>query len=362
MPLLRMDAPEKPPMAGRQPWIDIFKGISILLVVLGHMSIPQKLYTWIYLFHMYAFFFIAGVTYHYRETRSWWQYFCGSVRRLYVPYLCYGTVWNLILIIRGVQSGAIALSGRYLIADALSVLLGGKLFYWVESSGPVWFLCALLFVRVTFDGIAKSTKNNYLLLFLFSIATFFLAWVNRGRSYFFLRPFRIGQSLSGFIFFFFCYVISRYLPQIHSCFAVSQGRWRGIAGCGICGLILCWMTALSEKPLVLAQDSIPERWYVILAGGIAGCILVMLVSMLLESLPGLSQLLSYYGKNSMVVMGTHREIRLLVLSVLEQVAPLCAAWGITAIAFFLIMLLSIPVIQILSSYCPVIVGGGSRKQ
>lgn len=111
MALLTMDTPENPTMAGRQPWIDIFKGISILLVVLGHLSIPQKLYTWIYLFHMYAFFFIAGVTYHYRETRSWWQYFCGSVRRLYVPYLCYGTVWNLILIIRGVQSGAIALSG-----------------------------------------------------------------------------------------------------------------------------------------------------------------------------------------------------------------------------------------------------------
>lgn len=127
-------------------------------------------------------------------------------------------------------------------------------------------------------------------------------------------------------------------------------------------MILCWMTALSEKPLVLAQDSIPERWYVILVGGIAGCILVMLVSMLLESLPGLSQLLSYYGKNSMVVMGTHREIRLLVLSALEHVAPLCAAGGLTAMAFFLIMLLSIPVIQILSSYCPVIVGGGSRKQ
>lgn len=359
---LRTDSLENSHVANRLLWIDIYKGIAITLVVLGHLSIPGKLYTWIYLFHMYAFFFIAGTTYHYRETRSWWAYLCSSVKRLYVPYLCYGAIWNLILVIRGVHSGAITLSGRYLVADVLSLFLGGRLFHWVESAGPVWFLCALLFVRVTFDGIAKLVKNRYFPLLLFSIATFFLAWIIRGKSYFILGPFRIGQSLSAFFFFFLGYFMSQYVSQIHSWLMKPQGRWAGIVACGLCILILCWMTSLSEKPLILAQDSIPDRWYVILIGGTAGCILLTLVAMLVECLPGLSKLLSYYGRNSMVIMGTHREIRLLVLSLLEHVAPLCGATKITAMAFILILLLSIPVIQILSSYCPTIVGEGSRKQ
>lgn len=362
IPSLRTDSHEKSHVVNRLLWIDIYKGIAIALVVLGHLSIPQKLYTWIYLFHMYAFFFIAGMTYHYRETRRWWDYVCYSVKRLYVPYLCYGAIWNLILVIRGVHSGAVTLSGRYLVADVLSLLFGGRLFPWVESTGPVWFLCALLFVRVTFDGIAKIVKNRQFLLLLFSIATFFLAWIIRGKSYFVLRPFRIGQSLSAFFFFFLGYFISQYMSEIHRWLIEPQGRWAGLAACGLCVLILCWMTSLSEKPLILAQDSIPDHWYVILIGGTAGCILLMLVAMLVELLPGLSALLSYYGKNSMVIMGTHREIRLLVLSFLEHVAPLCGAAKTTAMAFILIMLLSIPVIQILSSYCPTIVGGGSRKQ
>lgn len=345
----------------RQTWIDIYKGIAIVLVVLGHLTIPKKLYIWIYLFHMYAFFFIAGVTYHYRETRSWWDYFCGSVKRLYVPYLCYGTVWNLILIIRAVHRGAVALSGRYLAADVLSLFLGGKLFYWVESTGPVWFLCALLFVRVTFDGIAKITKNNYFLLFLFSAVTFFMAWIIRGKSYFILRPFRIGQSLSAFFFFFGGYFISQYVSEIHRWLSGSRGKLAGCATCAICILVLCWMTALSEKPLILAQDSMPERWYVIVVGGIAGCILLMVVSMLVERMARLSRLLTYYGKNSMIVMGTHREIRLLVLTVLEKVEFVFGTAGITIVAFFLILLLSVPVIRILTSNCPILVGGGSRK-
>jgi len=42
----------------RIDWIDIYKGIMIALVVVGHAT--GKFNSWIYQFHMVAFFFISG--------------------------------------------------------------------------------------------------------------------------------------------------------------------------------------------------------------------------------------------------------------------------------------------------------------
>lgn len=44
----------------RVEWIDIFKGIAIFLMVIGHATSPFNGY--IYLFHMGAFLFISGYT------------------------------------------------------------------------------------------------------------------------------------------------------------------------------------------------------------------------------------------------------------------------------------------------------------
>ena len=45
-------------------WIDQAKGIGILLVVIGHMNIPQDLSKIIFSFHMPLFFFISGYLYN----------------------------------------------------------------------------------------------------------------------------------------------------------------------------------------------------------------------------------------------------------------------------------------------------------
>ena len=47
-------------MLMRQRWIDIVKGIGIILMVIGHADAPTFLKIWIYGFHMPLFFIIGG--------------------------------------------------------------------------------------------------------------------------------------------------------------------------------------------------------------------------------------------------------------------------------------------------------------
>lgn len=42
-------------------WVDIAKGIGIILVFLGHFNIPDTLRAEIYTFHIPLFFFLSGV-------------------------------------------------------------------------------------------------------------------------------------------------------------------------------------------------------------------------------------------------------------------------------------------------------------
>lgn len=44
----------------RETWIDVLKGIGIILVVIGHVSLGNTLNSWIYTFHMPLFFSVSG--------------------------------------------------------------------------------------------------------------------------------------------------------------------------------------------------------------------------------------------------------------------------------------------------------------
>ena len=46
----------------RLKWLDIAKGISIILVVIGHTSIPRFLSDFIWAFHIPLFFIASGWT------------------------------------------------------------------------------------------------------------------------------------------------------------------------------------------------------------------------------------------------------------------------------------------------------------
>lgn len=46
--------------AERLPWLDVLKGIGIILVAIGHIYHNQVIFNWLYSFHMPLFFFAAG--------------------------------------------------------------------------------------------------------------------------------------------------------------------------------------------------------------------------------------------------------------------------------------------------------------
>lgn len=48
-------------MSKRIEWIDIAKGIGIILVIFGHIISPSNFRTWIYSFHIPLFFLLVDM-------------------------------------------------------------------------------------------------------------------------------------------------------------------------------------------------------------------------------------------------------------------------------------------------------------
>ena len=74
----------------RNSYIDVLKGIAIILVVLGHCWLTPKDISWfIYRFHMPLFFGISGYLMHDKINIGFKSFFIKKVKQILLPYLIF---------------------------------------------------------------------------------------------------------------------------------------------------------------------------------------------------------------------------------------------------------------------------------
>ncbi|MGN0153774.1 MAG: acyltransferase family protein [Lachnospiraceae bacterium] len=141
----------------RDKRIDIAKGIGIILVVLGHCSIPP-ISTIIYLFHMPLFFFISGYLYNDNNSKDPYRFFKKKFFGLYVPYAMCEIIFTLLrnfLLDVGIYSSSYYYFNHYveylnlkelIITIFKDICLAGR----EPLCGTLWFSVVLIFVNIMF--------------------------------------------------------------------------------------------------------------------------------------------------------------------------------------------------------------------
>lgn len=146
-------------------WLDIAKGIAIILVVLGHSGTPVWLNRFIFTFHVPLFFIAAGMTNDFK--RPWGIFLKRKARTLLLPFIVYSII---VLVMRSFVSD---LSFGEL---TLNFLKDG----WVGV--PLWFVpvlfVALLIVRLTFD--IKNDALRYALWIFIPLISIDLCTIHFG--------------------------------------------------------------------------------------------------------------------------------------------------------------------------------------
>lgn len=139
-------------------WIDTAKGIGLLCVILGHLSIPY-LDTWIYFFHMPLFFFLSGFVFSGRKY-DFATFLKKKVRSLVIPYFTLGGGIFLFFCV------VYALEGRPA-GDYLQMV---KNFLVQEHYWTVWFLACLFLTELIAYGIHATFPEKPLAADAVSIA------------------------------------------------------------------------------------------------------------------------------------------------------------------------------------------------
>lgn len=119
----------------RLDYIDVFRSLGIIAMVMGHINFGGAFDHFIHAFHMPMFFFISGFFYRRRDC-SVGEYFGKKARSLLIPYISFGIAHYLVdIILHGFSIKPLI----YL----FTFNTGG-----LPIAGALWFLTALFFTDV----------------------------------------------------------------------------------------------------------------------------------------------------------------------------------------------------------------------
>jgi Fucose 4-O-acetylase and related acetyltransferases len=160
----------------RIDWVDIFKGIMILLVVIGHAT--GKFNPWIYQFHMAAFFLASGYL-STIEKKNDISRILKKFMTLILPYLSLGLLGILVNAVLDYFGYYNFLFGTDFLGIGKSVsemFLNGNLY--VQYWGTFWFLTTLFAVEVLqFIVFHINNKKINLIYFSISLLLFFTGYI-----------------------------------------------------------------------------------------------------------------------------------------------------------------------------------------
>lgn len=139
----------------REAWIDWSKTILIFLMVLGHNNLPVLERTWIYGFHMPAFFIISGYLF---KPRSWKRTFKG----LFIPIAVFSIIRFCFYALNQSVNGTM-LWDWSLIGRCLLPFLKANVYNEVTLFSGVWFLMCLLFCRLLCGDIVGKLSKKWIL-------------------------------------------------------------------------------------------------------------------------------------------------------------------------------------------------------
>lgn len=187
----------------RIDYIDIVKGITIILMIIGHVSnIPTILRTFIFSFHMPLFFIISGYTFKKKKQTKLLK---SSIRRLIIPYLLTGITMLILNIIISIKNQEIKNILNLIKNSFLSILWGSGAREicptGIQPIGAIWFLLAMFWGGLIFNSILQ-TKRPIIWILIISYTSYLsvkLTWL----------PLDIQQGMFSVLFMYIGYIMKK---------------------------------------------------------------------------------------------------------------------------------------------------------
>jgi len=294
----------------RLDYLDMAKGVGIILVVLGHSTYcNQDLLTIISSFHMPLFFIISGMLIMHKREEE--KSFINSVKKkavtLLVPYITFSVIYLLVDL-------------WYLwkhpeVVNLDFIITAVMQFVSLHGISVLWFLPTLFFAEVMFLAVRKKLPSWP------TVAVFFILWLlsiilKKESDQFFATYSQDKVAV------FMNYVVTMILRVPVAGFLLSIGYmakklWNEVKIEGIWEVLLGALLLLTAAVIALINKRVDIHFFVFnslyffLYAAVAGSFGIILI--LKHCRP--SKILIFFGVNSLVIMGTHLDAQVLITSI-----------------------------------------------
>lgn len=314
----------------RIEFLDIAKGIAVLLMVIGHTrNIPVELREFIFSFHMPVFFVMSGYTF---KTKSFKAVLTSSFTRLLLPYFVTCLIMLAIYLIRcRLKVNTLFFVNNYydLRATLISYFYGNckthKFIIKIPGIEYIWFLNCLFCVRLLFNCISRL--NICLSGLVCAVCTGLGILISK---YVWL-PFNFDIALTALIFVYAGYLLRKFdFVNIPFYLLIIF----------ICG----WLLYIPFGHIEMAVREYPVMSVI---SALCGSIVFLRICLELEKYKHINVFFTFFGKLSLILLCCHN-IESYIFSLYKYVESIgnkgfvvCVCWklSVSVLMLFIVILI-----------------------
>lgn len=286
----------------RKTYIDMAKGIGILLVIFGHaMTGENKIVSWQCTFFMPIFFICSGLCY--TKPKS----MCKNAGKILTPYYIGGGVGFSIEMCMFVAKDGMHIT--HIVQRLFHLLIGTSMWNY-----PLWFLVAFFVCKCVFDYIMKKSQGKKGYGAIQGVAAFvcfavglYLADIRKVYGFFY--PFRADVGITMVVFMLIGFYTKKYCSQTEAMSFMKQLTFA-------CTLLVINLISFHHNALVSVNSSYYGNPLVFLVGAVSGSYFIIFLCQIISRISTVERVLSWFGRNSLTIMCSHAVVLMFIAKML----------------------------------------------
>lgn len=296
--------------------IDIIRGVTIFLVVLGHSGMSDGILAEILKdFRMPLFFMVSGYLFsNSKYMNNMISLVDDKFRTLIIPYISFGILaavfWNTIQFIGGREM---------LWIKSLAGLLYGN-GNWIIGNDPIWFLVCLFIAFIIFNIVLQLTKERSPVCKVISFLL--IGFIGYFTSQFIWLPMSFDIALTAVLFMFVGNLLKTKGVLLNH---------RMLRNLTVISIALFILAVFFNIPLDM-NNRVYGNFFWFYLGGITGSIVMLFIAKYILSKSNfVCSVFSAMGKESIVILGLHYCIGIYIVNLLEKIINISIVPLLTAI-------------------------------
>lgn len=296
----------------RYDYLDIAKGIGILMVIWGHVLYYHWSGQYVYTFHMPLFFFLSGMLFQRNKYPSFSSFFVKRARRLLIPYSIYSICTWFIWVFFQYKTNNLPDNWLSSLFQTLWAQGSGE---FMPHNSPLWFIPCLFAVEILYFYTSSfSDRVNVCLCLLLALASICLERVF-GETYLLLLPWNFDAALMAIPFYAAGNLLLKHISH-QSIVDRIKKFWIAAISFVICSSVIIYYSLEMYGSISLGHSYYGNE-IIFHTRAFMGCLSVLITAVILDVLKKyLGKLFSllidvfiWFGRMSLDVMCTHVPIK-----------------------------------------------------